>query len=263
MSSAAPNKAQQMPDGRGDLSLKGKHAIVTGAAGGIGRAIAKRLADAGAILTLIDITAEGMNFVDEFASRDHKRVVVDLRSKTSIRDFYEEYVSATGADILVNSAGVLNPEKCFDSDRQQWREIMAINVESILLLSQEVLPRMKEKKWGRIINLGSYAAKCGGITAGTAYSTSKAAVDGLTRSIAREFAPYGITANVIAPAYVMSPMVSAQLNDEERSIVLNKIPAGRFCDPEEVAHAAAFLADEKAGFITGEVINVTGGLSLG
>ena len=141
--------------------------------------------------------------------------------------------------------------------------MMSINLDSMLLLAQAVLPTMKERGWGRLVNLGSLAAKTGGITAGTAYSTSKAAIEGLTRSIAREFAPYGITANVIAPAYVMSPMISEQLSDDERAAVLRKIPVGRFCDPAEVAHAVAFLVDEKAGFITGEVISVTGGLALG
>ena len=263
MNSAAPDNLQSQQTEKDGGALRGKHAIVTGAAGCIGRAAAIRLAEMGATLTLVDINSAGMAFVNDLSPGGHKAVVVDLKSRDEIDRFYADHLSGNGADILVNSVGVLNSEKSLESDWTQWHEVMSINVDSILLLSQAVLPAMKKKGWGRLVNLGSLAAKTGGITAGTAYSTSKAAVEGLTRSIAREFAPYGITANVIAPAYVMSPMISEQLSDEERSVVLDKIPVGRFCEPEEVAHAVAFLVDERAGFITGEVISVTGGLGLG
>lgn len=263
MKSAAQDNRKSRGAGNGAQPLSGKHAIVTGAAGCIGRATAIGLAEMGATLTLVDIDTDGLAFVDELSSRDHQTAIVDLGSKEDTDRFCSEYLSKKGADILVNSVGILNSEKCLDSNWEQWHQVMSINVDSMLLLSQAVLPTMKKRGWGRLINLGSLAAKTGGITAGTAYSTSKAAVEGLTRSVAREFAPYGITANVIAPAYVMSPMVSEQLSDDERSAVLAKIPVGRFCDPSEVAHAVMFLVDERAGFITGEVISVTGGLALG
>ena len=263
MNSAPQDNSILEDPGKNNLPLGGKHAVVTGAAGCIGRAAAIRLAEMGATLTLVDIEPDGMAFIDDLPPRGHKAVIVDLASKVEVDRFCAERLSEKGADILINSVGVLNSEKCLDSDWAQWHQVMSINVDSILLLSQAVLPTMKERGWGRLVNLGSLAAKTGGITAGTAYSTSKAAVEGLTRSIAREFAAHGITANVIAPAYVMSPMISEQLSDEERSAVLDMIPVGRFCDPEEVAHAVMFLVDEKAGFITGEVISVTGGLALG
>jgi 3-oxoacyl-[acyl-carrier protein] reductase len=107
--------------------------------------------------------------------------------------------------------------------------------------------------------MSSYAAKSGGLTAGTAYSVSKAAIIGLTFSTAREFAGAGITANAIAPAYVMSPMVSEQLTEAQRQQQMAQIPVGRFCEPEEVAHAVMFLASPLSGFITGEVIDMNGG----
>ena len=119
---------------------------------------------------------------------------------------------------------------------------------------------MRANKWGRIINMSSYAAKCGGLTAGAAYSVSKSALIGLTFATARETAADGITANAIAPAYVMSPMVSEQLTEVQRRNQLAEIPVGRFCKPEEVAHAVSFLASPLAGFITGEVIDMNGGL---
>ena len=114
--------------------------------------------------------------------------------------------------------------------------------------------------WGRIINMSSLAAKTGGITAGTAYSTSKGAVIAFTFSLAAELAAFGVTVNGIAPAYVRTPMVTEQLSEAQRAEVIAKIPVRRFCEPEEVAHVVLFLADEMAGFITGEIIDQNGGL---
>ncbi len=144
----------------------------------------------------------------------------------------------------------------------EWRSVHTINVEAAFLLTREFLPGMRAQRWGRFINISSYAAKCGGLTAGTAYSVSKSAIVGLTFSVARETAAQGITANAIAPAYVISPMVSEQLTDEQRLQQLAHIPVGRFCEPEEVAHAVLFLASPHAGFITGEVIDMNGGLQF-
>lgn len=121
---------------------------------------------------------------------------------------------------------------------------------------------MVENGWGRIVNIASWAAKCGGLTAGTAYTVSKSAMIGLTFSVARELAAKGVTANAIAPAYVMSPMVSEQLTQADRDALLEAIPVRRFCTPNEVAHAVTFLASEQAGFITGEVVDMNGGLQF-
>ena len=121
---------------------------------------------------------------------------------------------------------------------------------------------MKERKWGRIINVCSFAAKSGGITAGTAYSVSKSAMIGLTFSLAAETTATGITVNGIAPAYVKTPMVTEQLSEEERQAVIAKIPVGRYCEPEEFAHVVRFLASPLSGFITGEIIDQNGGLQF-
>jgi 3-oxoacyl-[acyl-carrier protein] reductase len=163
---------------------------------------------------------------------------------------------------LVNNVGILSNNKIAETDIDEWRRVQAINVESALLLCQAVLPGMRERRWGRIINISSYAAKSGGLTAGTAYSVSKSAMIGLTFAVARETAGEGITVNAIAPAYVMSPMISEQLTAEQRAAQLAQIPVGRFCEPEEVAHTVSFLASSLAGFITGEVIDMNGGLQF-
>ena len=137
---------------------------------------------------------------------------------------------------------------------------MDVNVNGVFYITKALVPGMKKKRWGRIINLSSLAAKSGGITAGTAYSTSKGAIISLTFSLAAELAVDGITVNGIAPAYIRTPMVTAQLSDEQRAAVLAKIPVGRFCEPEECAYVVCFLVDELAGFITGEIIDQNGGL---
>ena len=248
--------------------LKGKNALITGGSRGIGAASAFHLATAGAniAITYSSSSDDALKVVRQLEDLGVKAKAyhADAAHKESLHKSMADIISDFGdVHILVNNAGTFVGGTIGEIDEPEYQRVMAINVDSILLLSQAVLPTMKDRGWGRLINLGSLAANTGGITAGTAYTTSKAAVEGLTRSIAREFAPYGITANVVAPAYVMSPMVSQQLSDDERSTVLGRIPVGRFCDPEEVAHAVAFLVDKRAGFITGEVISVTGGLALG
>jgi 3-oxoacyl-[acyl-carrier protein] reductase len=121
---------------------------------------------------------------------------------------------------------------------------------------------MKARRWGRIVNTCSLAAKTGGLTAGTAYATSKGAMVSLTFSLARELAPFGVTVNGIAPAYVKTPMVTEQLSEPQRQALIAQIPVGRFCEPEEFAHVVRFLVSPLAGFITGEIVDLNGGLVM-
>ena len=164
--------------------------------------------------------------------------------------------------ILVNNAGILSNNKAEQTSEEEWHKVFAVNLDSAFYLSQAVLPSMRKKKWGRIINTCSFAAKSGGITAGTAYSVSKAAMVGLTFSLAAETTGDGITVNGIAPAYVKTPMVTEQLSPEQQQKVMAKIPVGRYCEPEEFAHVVTFLASPLAGFITGEIVDQNGGLQF-
>jgi 3-oxoacyl-[acyl-carrier protein] reductase len=140
--------------------------------------------------------------------------------------------------------------------------VLGVNLDGAYLLAQQMVPAMKARRWGRIINTSSLAAKTGGLTAGTAYAVSKGALSSLTFSLARELAPHGVTANAIAPAYVKTPMITHQLSEEQRQALLRDIPVGRFCEPEEFAHVVRFLASPLAGFITGEVVDLNGGLLM-
>ena len=241
------------------MPLQGKTALVTGAAGAIGVSIARGLAQAGARLVLVDL-ADGP-LVALAAELGADAVRLDLADSDAVGASAAAILARHGRiDILVNNAGILSNAKIAATSLDEWRRVQRINVDAAFLLSQAFLPAMRAARWGRIINMSSYAAKSGGLTAGTAYSVSKTAIIGLTYSIAREVAGEGVTANAVAPAYVMSPMVSEHLTDAQRIAQLAAIPVGRFCEPEEVAHAVLFLASPLAGFITGEVVDLNGGL---
>jgi 3-oxoacyl-[acyl-carrier protein] reductase len=241
------------------MNLQGKTAVVTGAAGAIGAAISRDLARAGAKVILMDIAREATEaLAGEVGGH---AVQLDLSNAEAISAVSRKILGQFGTvDILVNNAGVLNNAKMAATTLDDWRKVQAINVDAAFLLAQAFLPGMRAARWGRVINMSSYAAKSGGLTAGTAYSVSKTAMLGLTFAIAREVAGEGVTVNAIAPAYVMSPMVSDQLTEDQRQAQLAAIPVGRFCQPEEVAHAVMFLTSPLAGFITGEVIDMNGGL---
>jgi len=167
-----------------------------------------------------------------------------------------------GVDILVNNAGILSNNKAVGTSPEEWRKVLAVNLDGAFYFSRAFMEGMKKKGWGRIINITSLAAKTGGITAGTAYSVSKGALVSLTFSLAAELASSGVTVNGIAPAYVKTPMITVQLTEEQRQALLQKIPVRRFCEAEEVAHTVRFLAHPLSGFITGEIIDQNGGLQF-
>jgi 3-oxoacyl-[acyl-carrier protein] reductase len=245
------------------MSLQGKVALVTGAAGSIGAAVSKRLCEDGAHVVLIDREREALAAAAEPLGDNGTTAVLDLVDPAAIAATVADLARRFGhLDVLVNNAGILSNNKVADADYDEWRRIMAVNLDAAFLMTKAVLPAMRANRWGRVIMMSSFSAKSGGITSGTAYSTSKAALVGLTFTLARETTRQGITVNAIAPAYVMSPMVSEQLNADQRAALIAQIPVGRFCEPEEIAHVVSFLASPLSGFITGEVIDVNGGLQF-
>jgi 3-oxoacyl-[acyl-carrier protein] reductase len=163
---------------------------------------------------------------------------------------------------LVNNAGILSNNKAEATTPEEWHKVLAANLDGAFYLAREVIPGMKARGWGRIVNTCSLAAKTGGLTAGTAYAVSKGALTSLTFSLARELAPFGVTVNGISPAYVKTPMVTEQLTEAQRQALIAQIPVGRFCEPEEFAHVVRFLVSPLAGFITGEIVDLNGGLVM-
>jgi len=222
-------------------------AVVTGAAGTMGRAVMERLARDQIRTVGIDVKPSPGG------------IVCDIADAAAVN----KTIGEIGAvDILVNNAGILSNNKSEATSPEEWRKVLAANLDGAFYLSRAVIPGMKARRWGRIVNTCSLAAKTGGLTAGTAYSTSKGALTSLTFSLARELAAFGVTVNGISPAYVRTPMVTEQLTEAQRQSVLAQIPVGRFCEPEEFAHVVRFLVDPLSGFITGEIVDLNGGVIM-
>jgi len=245
------------------MTLNGKIVVVTGAAGTMGLAVVRMMLEEGAHVALVDVDALRLDGMIRFLRGTTLAVPCDVTDSGAVKQAHQQVEKMLGpVDILVNNAGILSNDKAEATTDAEWRRVMAVNLDGAFYWSRAVLPGMKQRQWGRIINVGSLAAKTGGITAGTAYATSKGAIASLTFSLARETAAHGVTVNAIAPAYVKTPMVLEQLNEQQRRQLLAQIPVGRFCEPEEFAHAVRFLASPLAGFITGEVLDVNGGLHM-
>jgi 3-oxoacyl-[acyl-carrier protein] reductase len=243
--------------------LESKVALVTGAAGTMGLAAVKFLLEDGCKVALVDMNERRTLDLAEELGAQARAFCFDISDPQAVQAGHERIVAALGpVDILVNNAGILSNNKAEATDAAEWRRVLGANLDGAFYLAQCVLPAMKSARWGRIINTSSLAAKTGGLTAGTAYSVSKGALASLTFSLARELAPHGVTANAISPAYVKTPMITEQLNEEQRQKLLKDIPVGRFCEPEEFAHVVRFLASPLAGFITGEVVDLNGGLLM-
>jgi len=242
--------------------LEGKTCLVTGAAGPLGAAIAREFAALGCRLVLVDINAKAIEALAAELGNAHA-LSFDISVEGAAAEALAMLPAKRGEiDILVNNAGILSNNKLAATSAGEWRKVLSVNLDGAFYLAQLCLPGMRARKWGRVINICSLAMKSGGLTAGTAYTTSKSALGGLTFSLARETAGEGVTVNAIAPAYVRTPMVTEQLTEEQRRKLLETIPVHRFCEPEEVAHVAAFLASPRSGFITGEIVDINGGLHL-
>jgi len=240
-----------------------KHcAIVTGAAGVLGLATTRALIERGCPrVVMVDLDRDRLESLAAELGPAAMPGPIDLRNPTQIAESCERWLSELGTiDILINNAGILSNNKSAATTHEEWQNVFAVNLDAALYLSQAVLPGMVECGWGRIVTPCALASKTGGLTAGTAYSTSKGALAALTFSLAREVAGNGVTVNGIAPAYVKTPMVTEQLTEDQRQALLKQIPVGRFCEPEEFAHVVTFLTHPLAGFVTGEVVDINGGL---
>jgi 3-oxoacyl-[acyl-carrier protein] reductase len=242
---------------------KDRVALVTGAGGALGAAIARALVAEGHRVILGDNDEPALDAVATALGTNVLPLVFDVSDAAQVKNACDAARKTWGGvDILVNNAGILSNHKIADTTPEEWRRIHAVNLDGAYLLCRELVPDMRERRWGRIINICSLAMKTGGLTAGTAYTSSKGALGALTFSLARELAAHGITANGIAPAYIKTNMVTEQLTEQQRQELLRNIPVGRFCEPEEVAHVVVFLSGALSGFITGEIVDINGGLHL-
>lgn len=237
--------------------------VVTGAAGALGSAVARQLLADGHRVVMMDVAAHRLEEEGRELGAAASPLVVDVGDPVAVERACETIRKGHGTvDTLVNNAGILSNNKTEGTSVDEWRRLMAVNLDGAFYLTRALLPGMRAQRWGRVVNVCSLAMKSGGLTAGTAYTASKGGLGALTFSLAREVAAEGITVNGVAPAYIRTPMVTEQLTDVQREALLRQIPVGRFCEPEEVARLVAFLVSPHAGFITGEIIDINGGLHM-
>ena len=247
------------------MDLSNRVAIVTGSARGIGKAIALKLADAGATVVVNDVgdAAQINGVVDAIKAmkRNALAIIADVSSADDVNRLVAETMSAFGhIDILVNNAGITRDQLLMRMSDEDWDRVMNVDLKSVFLCSRAVIRHMLKQRWGRIISISSITGMMG--NPGQAnYAAAKAGIIGLMRTIAKEVASRGITANAIAPGLIDTAM-SQQVPPEALAEIKQRIPLGYAGTPQDVAATVAFLASEEARYITGQVIGVDGGMSI-
>ena len=246
-------------------TLTGRVALVTGGSKGSGRAIAVRLAENGVKVAINYNSSEDAaeNLVKMIS--ESGGVALKVRADVSNLDQVKGMISNIsnewgGVNILVNNAGIIDDRLLVRMSDDSWQRVIDVNLNGTFYTTSSVLKDMMRERWGRIINIGSVVALRGN-PAQTNYTASKAAIIGFTKALAKEVATRGITVNVIAPGYFETETTSV-LSDDQRNRWLSLIPQGHFGDVDDVAHMAAYLADDKANYVTGQVISVDGGMAV-
>ncbi|MCR4427364.1 MAG: SDR family oxidoreductase [Firmicutes bacterium] len=237
-------------------------AIVTGGVAGIGRAITLALAEEGYLVVACDVNAErGQALVAEHPGRVVFQCC-NVAEESDVQRVVEEVQAACQRiDALVNNAGIIRRRTGEEIKTADWDAVFAVNVRGAFLFCKHVADIMKRQRRGKIVNISSIAGKLGDITSAPGYGPSKAALDALTKTFAREMAPYGVTVNGVAPHAIATEM-SAEWSEEKRKSIVEAIPLKRLGKPEEVAAAVRFLLSPGADFITGEIIDVNGGFLM-
>jgi 3-oxoacyl-[acyl-carrier protein] reductase len=241
-----------------------KVALVTGASQGIGRACAITLAAQGTTVALAARNQEKLRAVATeitAAGGQAEPFVLDIASEASVKDTAKAVIAKFGRiDILVNNAGITRDMLLLRMKRADWDDVIATNLTGTFLLTQAVLSSMMKSRWGRIINISSVVGETGQVGQAN-YAASKAGLIGFTKSLAREMASRNITANVVAPGMIETPM-TAVLDEKQKAMMMQIIPLGRVGSDQDIANAVAFLASEKASYITGHTLDVNGGMHM-
>ncbi len=243
------------------LRLKEKKVLITGATGGIGSAMAKRMAKQGADLVLSGTKKDSLETLSNEIGDNCYSFAADLAKKEEIKNLVIWAIEKMGSiDILVNNAGITRDNLSIRMSDEDWDDVINVNLTASFLLSRDCLKVMLKKRWGRIINITSVVGVMG--NAGQSnYAASKAGMIGMTKSIASEVSSRGITVNCISPGYVVTAMTD-KISDAAKENILQNTPVGRFGKAEEIADWAIYLASNEADYITGQNINVNGGLAM-
>jgi 3-oxoacyl-[acyl-carrier protein] reductase len=243
------------------FDLTGKGALVTGASGGIGAAVAKALHAQGANVAISGTRKEKL---EEIATGLGDRVHVlpcDLRDRAAVVKLADDSEKAVGqVDILVNNAGITHDNLFMRMKDEEWDDVIQVNLTSVFVLTRGILRGMMRRRYGRIVNIASISGVFG--NPGQAnYAASKAGLVGMTKSLAREVASRGITANAIAPGFISTPMTDA-LTPKQVEMIAAAIPAQKFGTPDDIAAAVVFLSGQESGYITGETMHINGGMVM-
>ena len=243
------------------FDLSGKRALITGASGGIGWEIAKTLSANGAEVSLSGTRTDALEMLaDEISGTSHV-LPCNLSDMEAVDRLVPEAAQAMGGiDILVNNAGMTRDNIFMRMKDEEWDKVIAVNLTAAFHLSRAVLRPMMKQKFGRIIGISSVVGVSGNAGQGN-YAASKAGLIGMSKALAQEVASRNITVNTIAPGFIASAMTD-QLNDKQREAILAQIPAGRLGTPEEVAASTLYLASDEAAYVTGQTLNINGGMVM-
>jgi 3-oxoacyl-[acyl-carrier protein] reductase len=241
------------------FDLTGQTAVVTGAATGIGEAIARRLANAGAKVGVADLNSQGASAVADSIGRGAFPVILDVTNDKSVREAVAGVVSKTGrVDVWVNNAGIGGKAApLWEQTDEDWQKVIAINMTGVFHCCRAVIGHMRERGYGRIVNIASIAGKEGNPNM-TGYSATKAAVIGFTKSLAKEVATEGICVNAVSPAVVRTRILE-QLTKQQVEYMTARIPMRRTGEPEEIAAVVHFLSSPDCSFVTGQCYDASGG----
>jgi 3-oxoacyl-[acyl-carrier protein] reductase len=243
------------------FDLTGKTALITGASGGIGAEIARALHGRGATVGLSGTRTEPLEaLAAELGERAHV-LPCNLSDMTAVEALPKQAAEAMGSvDILVNNAGITRDNLFMRMSDEEWDSVIAVNLSATFKLCKGVMRGMMKARWGRIVNVSSIVGATG--NPGQAnYAASKAGTVGMSKSLAYEVASRGITVNAVAPGFIETAMTD-KLNDEQKSGIMEQIPAGRMGTPKEIAAAVAYLASEEAAYVTGATLHVNGGMAM-
>ncbi|WP_417727969.1 3-oxoacyl-[acyl-carrier-protein] reductase [Roseovarius sp.] len=243
------------------FDLTGKSALVTGASGGIGSAIARALHNAGATVGLSGTRVEPLEaLAAELGDRAHV-LPCNLSDAEAVEALTKDAIAAMGGlDILVNNAGITRDQLFMRMSDKDWHDVLDVNLTSAMRLCRGAVRPMMKARWGRIVNIGSIVGSSG--NPGQAnYAAAKAGLVGMTKSIAAEVASRGITVNVVAPGFIATPMTD-KLNDDQKAALSVHIPMARMGTADEIAAAVLYLASPEAGYVTGATLHVNGGMSM-
>ena len=243
------------------FNLEGKKALITGATGGIGGDIAKALHERGATLALSGTRQERLDILAEELGGNVHTLACDLTDRVAVSALAGKTEEALGQlDILVNNAGITRDNLFMRMKDEEWDDVIAVNLTATFTIMRGALRGMMRRRYGRIINMSSISGIIGNPGQGN-YAASKAGMIGMSKSLAREIAPRGITVNCISPGFIETPMTGA-LTPKQIEAIAQVIPAGIFGKPQDVASAVVFLASDEASYITGQTIHVNGGMVM-